>query len=93
MKAGRILEGLLHTLRSMLCTIQHHLPSTMETMFCESVQRSMDVGTDDRAAVCEAWLGPSYQITGTLNATFAGGIQQEIHRDYRKSDIIVKADR
>jgi ectoine hydroxylase-related dioxygenase (phytanoyl-CoA dioxygenase family) len=65
----------------------------METMFCESVQRSMDVGTDDRAAVCEAWLGPSYQITGTLNATFAGGIQQEIHRDYRKSDIIVKADR
>jgi ectoine hydroxylase-related dioxygenase (phytanoyl-CoA dioxygenase family) len=53
----------------------------------------MDVGTDDRAAVCEAWLGPSYQITGTLNATFAGGIQQEIHRDYRKSDIIVKADR
>jgi len=44
--------------------------------------------TDYRAAVCEAWLGPSYQITGTLNATFAGGNQQEIHRDYRKSETL-----
>jgi ectoine hydroxylase-related dioxygenase (phytanoyl-CoA dioxygenase family) len=37
-----------------------------------------------RAAVCEAWLGPGYQITGTTNATFVGGDQQDIHRDYRE---------
>lgn len=38
-----------------------------------------------RSAVCEAWLGPSYQLQGSLNATFKGGDQQAIHRDYRMS--------
>lgn len=64
----------------------------METMFCELIHRFYMREPDERAAVCEAWLGPSYQITGTLNATFAGGNQQEIHRDYRKHPKLEHAD-
>jgi len=42
-------------------------------------------GNDLLAAVCESWLGPGYQITATTNATFVGGDQQAIHRDYHVS--------
>ena len=40
---------------------------------------------DCSALVCEAWLGPAYQITTQSNAIRAGSDQQEIHRDYRES--------
>lgn len=36
------------------------------------------------ALMCEAWLGPGYQITTSTNGTFKGGEQQAIHRDYRE---------
>ena len=34
------------------------------------------------AAVCEAWLGPAYQITSQLNQVLPGGAAQTAHRDY-----------
>lgn len=34
------------------------------------------------AAVCEAWLGPGYQMTAQVNLVRPGGKAQEAHRDY-----------
>jgi len=33
-------------------------------------------------AVCEAWLGPNYQITAQVNLVRPGGRAQQAHRDY-----------
>ncbi|SUZ33383.1 hypothetical protein ROE7235_03153 [Roseibaca ekhonensis] len=34
------------------------------------------------AAVCEAWLGPNYQMTAQVNLVHPGGAAQQVHRDY-----------
>ncbi|MDJ0857562.1 MAG: phytanoyl-CoA dioxygenase family protein [Dinoroseobacter sp.] len=34
------------------------------------------------AAVCEAWLGPHYQMTAQINVVRPGGQAQDAHRDY-----------
>ncbi|MEM9210937.1 MAG: phytanoyl-CoA dioxygenase family protein [Pseudomonadota bacterium] len=34
------------------------------------------------SAVCEAWLGPAYQMTAQVNLVRPGGAAQEAHRDY-----------
>lgn len=34
------------------------------------------------AAVCEAWLGPNYQMTAQVNLVHPGGAAQAAHRDY-----------
>ena len=34
------------------------------------------------AAICEAWLGPNYQMTAQVNLVHPGGAAQEAHRDY-----------
>lgn len=34
------------------------------------------------SAVCEAWLGPGYQMTAQLNLVHPGGKAQDAHRDY-----------
>ena len=34
------------------------------------------------AMVCEAWLGPSYQMTSQVNCVNPGGLAQVAHRDY-----------
>ncbi len=34
------------------------------------------------AAVCEAWLGPNYQMTAQVNQVHPGGAAQLAHRDY-----------
>jgi len=34
------------------------------------------------AAICEAWLGPNYQITAQVNLVHPGGAAQQVHRDY-----------
>ena len=34
------------------------------------------------AAVCEAWLGPGYQVTAQVNLVRPGGTAQQPHRDY-----------
>ena len=34
------------------------------------------------AAVCEAWLGPAYQMTAQINLVRPGGQAQQAHRDY-----------
>ncbi len=34
------------------------------------------------AAVCEAWLGPAYQMTAQVNQVRPGGKAQQAHRDY-----------
>jgi len=34
------------------------------------------------AAVCEAWLGPNYQMTAQINVVRPGGAAQQAHRDY-----------
>ena len=34
------------------------------------------------AAVCEAWLGPNYQMTSQVNLVRPGGAAQQAHRDY-----------
>jgi ectoine hydroxylase-related dioxygenase (phytanoyl-CoA dioxygenase family) len=34
------------------------------------------------AAVCEAWVGPSYQMTAQVNLVRPGGPAQQAHRDY-----------
>lgn len=33
-------------------------------------------------AVCEAWLGPNYQMTAQVNLVHPGGQSQQAHRDY-----------
>ena len=38
--------------------------------------------SDAVAVVCEAWLGPRYQITEQVNVVNPGGEAQEPHRDY-----------
>ncbi len=39
-------------------------------------------GNDAIAAVCEAWLGPGYQMTAQINLVRPGGKAQTAHRDY-----------
>jgi ectoine hydroxylase-related dioxygenase (phytanoyl-CoA dioxygenase family) len=34
------------------------------------------------ALVCEAWLGPAYQVTSQVNCVNPGGAAQRAHRDY-----------
>ena len=34
------------------------------------------------AAVCEAWLGPNFQMTAQVNLVHPGGAAQQAHRDY-----------
>lgn len=34
------------------------------------------------ALVCEAWLGPGYQVTSQVNVVNPGGLAQAAHRDY-----------
>ncbi len=34
------------------------------------------------AAICEAWLGPNYQMTAQVNLVHPGGAAQLAHRDY-----------
>ncbi len=34
------------------------------------------------AAVCEAWLGPNYQMTAQVNLVHPGAAAQQVHRDY-----------
>ena len=34
------------------------------------------------SAVCEAWLGPNYQMSAQVNLVRPGGAAQEAHRDY-----------
>lgn len=33
-------------------------------------------------AICEAWLGPNYQMTAQVNLVHPGGAAQQAHRDY-----------
>lgn len=33
-------------------------------------------------AICEAWLGPQYQMTAQINLVHPGGQAQQAHRDY-----------
>lgn len=37
---------------------------------------------DMLALVCEAWLGPAYQVTSQVNCVNPGGAAQTAHRDY-----------
>ncbi|MFJ5260008.1 phytanoyl-CoA dioxygenase family protein [Streptomyces sp. NPDC088387] len=37
---------------------------------------------DVLALVCEAWLGPGYQLTSQVNVVNPGGAAQTVHRDY-----------
>jgi ectoine hydroxylase-related dioxygenase (phytanoyl-CoA dioxygenase family) len=37
---------------------------------------------DTLAVVCQAWLGPRYQVTSQVNVVNLGGTQQVPHRDY-----------
>ena len=39
-------------------------------------------GNDTLALICEAWLGPSYQVTSQPNVVNPGGQAQVVHRDY-----------
>jgi ectoine hydroxylase-related dioxygenase (phytanoyl-CoA dioxygenase family) len=39
-------------------------------------------GNEVIAAVCEAWLGPNYQMTAQVNLVRPGGGAQTAHRDY-----------
>jgi ectoine hydroxylase-related dioxygenase (phytanoyl-CoA dioxygenase family) len=34
------------------------------------------------AELCEAWLGPDYQLTSQVNLVYPGGAAQQPHRDY-----------
>ncbi|TRD21997.1 phytanoyl-CoA dioxygenase family protein [Palleronia caenipelagi] len=40
------------------------------------------MGSPSVAAVCEAWLGPNYQVTTQINQVRPGGQAQSAHRDY-----------
>ena len=37
---------------------------------------------DALAVICQAWLGPRYQVTSQVNVVNPGGMQQVPHRDY-----------
>ena len=37
---------------------------------------------DVLATVCNAWLGPAYQVTSQVNVVNPGGAAQTVHRDY-----------
>ncbi len=37
---------------------------------------------DALAAICEAWLGPAYQVTSQINVVNPGGAAQDPHPDY-----------
>jgi ectoine hydroxylase-related dioxygenase (phytanoyl-CoA dioxygenase family) len=37
---------------------------------------------DPLAVICQAWLGPRYQVTSQVNVVNPGGVQQVPHRDY-----------
>jgi ectoine hydroxylase-related dioxygenase (phytanoyl-CoA dioxygenase family) len=37
---------------------------------------------DAHAVICQAWLGPRYQVTSQVNVVNPGGTQQVPHRDY-----------
>lgn len=39
-------------------------------------------GNELLALVCEAWLGPAYQMTSQINSVNPGGAAQMAHRDY-----------
>lgn len=39
-------------------------------------------GNEILAMICEAWLGPAYQITSQVNSVNPGGEAQTAHRDY-----------
>lgn len=39
-------------------------------------------GNSAIAAICEAWLGPAYQMTAQVNCVNPGGAAQDAHRDY-----------
>lgn len=39
-------------------------------------------GNEILALICEAWLGPFYQMTAQLNVVNPGGASQSAHRDY-----------
>ena len=39
-------------------------------------------GNELLALVCEAWLGPAYQMTSQINSVNPGGVAQMAHRDY-----------
>jgi ectoine hydroxylase-related dioxygenase (phytanoyl-CoA dioxygenase family) len=39
-------------------------------------------GNDTLALICEAWLGPNYQVTSQPNVVNPGGNAQVAHRDY-----------
>jgi ectoine hydroxylase-related dioxygenase (phytanoyl-CoA dioxygenase family) len=39
-------------------------------------------GNTTLSAICEAWLGPSYQMTSQVNVVHPGGKAQQAHRDY-----------
>lgn len=39
-------------------------------------------GNQAIATICEAWLGPAYQMTSQINCVNPGGAAQQAHRDY-----------
>jgi len=41
-------------------------------------------------AVCEAWLGPCYQMTSQVNVVRPGGAAQQAHRDYHLGFLTVE---
>lgn len=45
------------------------------------------------ALICEAWLGPGYQVTSQINVVKPGGSAQQAHRDYHlgfQDDTVVR---
>ena len=49
-----------------------HAPEVFAEYYCNDVI----------AVVCQAWLGPRYQVTSQVNVVNPGGVQQVPHRDY-----------
>jgi ectoine hydroxylase-related dioxygenase (phytanoyl-CoA dioxygenase family) len=43
---------------------------------------------DALALVCQAWLGPRYQVTSQVNVVNPGGTQQVPHRDYHLGFVV-----
>jgi ectoine hydroxylase-related dioxygenase (phytanoyl-CoA dioxygenase family) len=44
---------------------------------------------DALAVICQAWLGPRYQVTSQVNVVNPGGMQQVPHRDYHLGFVAV----
>ena len=89
--ATKIFEGIIADEKAAGATNADHFAAGTNDRIWNAAQKlcladpetfALYFGNDAIAAVCEAWLGPSYQMTAQVNLVHPGGAAQTAHRDY-----------